>query len=192
LPDGMMNKNKIRINIVEEVAKMSKARRSKVGAILIKDEHIVAEGYNGTISGQIPDILEFYIPYKNKTPEHLKNIKILEIIKCPVCNGTGKRKPTLYLESIECNICKGQKKLKIFNKSDHDNIFHAEANLLLFCAKKGISTENGIMYITLSPCINCANLILQAGIKKVYYKDLYGSTDGINKLKTYIEVEQIL
>lgn len=57
-------------------------------------------------------------------------------------------------------------------------VIHAEQNVLMFCAKKGIPTDGTTMYITLSPCSTCAKLIVQAGIKRVvfleYYKDLGG------------------
>ena len=55
---------------------------------------------------------------------------------------------------------------------------HAEQNVISYCAKNGIATDDATMYITLSPCSTCAKLIVQAGIKKVvfleYYKDLSG------------------
>lgn len=57
-------------------------------------------------------------------------------------------------------------------------VIHAEQNVLMFCAKNGIPTDGTTMYITLSPCINCAKLMIQAGIKRVvfleYWKDLSG------------------
>jgi len=53
------------------------------------------------------------------------------------------------------------------------NELHAEQNMISFCAKEGISTNNTILFVTLSPCINCAKLIFSAGIKKVYYLEEY-------------------
>jgi len=184
-------KDKIRMNIAENVSSFSKSRRTKVGAIIVRDNHIVAEGYNGTVQGYEPDILEYFIPINDTVPEHLKDIDIIETVTCPVCNGNKRLQPSLYLEPKKCYACKGQGRLKIFDKTDHANTFHAEANLLLFCAKKGISTEDADLYVTLSPCINCANLIIQAGIKRVFYKNEYRSTSGIEKLKRFIEVIKI-
>lgn len=51
------------------------------------------------------------------------------------------------------------------------NELHAEENCIAFAAKNGVSTKDTTMYITLSPCINCAKLIVTAGIKKVIYKN---------------------
>lgn len=64
-------------------------------------------------------------------------------------------------------------------------VIHAEANLLSYCAKYGIKTNNSTLYVTLSPCVNCALLILQAGIKRVVYNDVYRNIDGIILLKQH-------
>lgn len=70
-------------------------------------------------------------------------------------------------------------------------VIHAEVNALIKCAKIGISTDNSEMYITHSPCINCAKLIIQAGVKKIYYNILH-KNDGLNILqKANIEINQI-
>lgn len=50
---------------------------------------------------------------------------------------------------------------------------HAEMNALLYCAKEGISVKNCNAYITHFPCLNCTKALIQAGIKKIYYKYEY-------------------
>jgi dCMP deaminase len=60
---------------------------------------------------------------------------------------------------------------------------HAEANAIAFAAKNGISTEGATLYCTMSPCLNCAKLIINCGIKEVIYKEEYRNKDGINLLK---------
>ena len=60
---------------------------------------------------------------------------------------------------------------------------HAEQNVISYCAKNGISTDGATMYITLSPCQLCAKLIVQAGIKRVVFLDLYKDTSGLKFLK---------
>lgn len=60
---------------------------------------------------------------------------------------------------------------------------HAEQNVISYCAKNGISTDDATMYITLSPCQLCAKLIVQAGIKRVVFLDLYKDTSGLKFLK---------
>lgn len=68
----------------------------------------------------------------------------------------------------------------------------AEENVILFCARKGISTEGKILYSTLSPCFQCAKMIITSGIKRVVYKEQYRDTSGIELLKRFgIEIIQI-
>ena len=70
--------------------------------------------------------------------------------------------------------------MDIHGKFSNENELHAEQNAILFAAKNGIATAGATLYVTLSPCINCAKVIVAAGIKTVYYKDLYDrSQDGI-------------
>ncbi|MBI5220173.1 MAG: dCMP deaminase family protein [Bacteroidia bacterium] len=71
-------------------------------------------------------------------------------------------------------------------------VLHAEANAITKVAKSSNSSEGSTLYITSSPCIECAKLIIQAGIKRVVYADLYRMDDGINLLKrAKIEVLQL-
>jgi len=57
------------------------------------------------------------------------------------------------------------------------NSIHAEANAIAYAAKKGVALEGGIAYITHSPCHTCARLLVQAGIKEIYYETEYRKTD---------------
>ena len=50
---------------------------------------------------------------------------------------------------------------------------HAEMNALLYCAKEGISVNGCKAYVTHFPCLNCTKSLIQAGIKKIYYKEAY-------------------
>lgn len=61
-------------------------------------------------------------------------------------------------------------------------VLHAEANLILFCAKHGISTKNKIIYSTLAPCFECAKLIYSCGIQQVIYDEIYRCKDGVDFL----------
>lgn len=117
----------------------------QVGCILIKNNRIVAIGYNGVPSGET----------------HCNNIFN-----------------------------------KNFDRDEHSSWsklheYHAEENLLLFCLRNGISTEGCILFVTLSPCINCAKLISNSGIKKVYYIEEYDrDIKGLEFLKQHIDVEK--
>jgi dCMP deaminase len=59
---------------------------------------------------------------------------------------------------------------------------HAEANAIAFAARKGIATEGATLYTTVSPCLACAKLIINAGISEVWYLELYRKTEGIGLL----------
>lgn len=63
-----------------------------------------------------------------------------------------------------------------------NEVMHAESNAIAKCASSVNSSKNSIMYCTLSPCLNCAKLIAQAGIKKVFFKEQYKNTDGLTYL----------
>lgn len=71
-------------------------------------------------------------------------------------------------------------------------VLHAESNAISKCAKFHSSTDGGTIYITLSPCIDCAKLIIQSGISKVYFLEVYRSLEGIEFLqKCGIQVIQL-
>ncbi len=62
-------------------------------------------------------------------------------------------------------------------------VLHAEANAITKVACSNNSSQGATMYITASPCIECAKLIIQAGIRRVVYSDEYRSTDGVELLR---------
>lgn len=71
-------------------------------------------------------------------------------------------------------------------------VLHAEANAITKVAKSNNSSEGSTLYITDSPCMDCAKLIIQAGISRVVYGDDYRITDGIKLLeKAGIEIVKI-
>ena len=71
-------------------------------------------------------------------------------------------------------------------------VLHAEANAITKVAKSGNSSEGATLYVTASPCLECSKLIIQAGIKRVVYRDEYRLTDGIDRRRRAgIEVERV-
>ena len=71
-------------------------------------------------------------------------------------------------------------------------VLHAEANAISKVAKSGNSSEGATLYVTASPCLECSKLIIQAGIRRVVYRDEYRLTDGIDLLRRAgIEVEKV-
>lgn len=108
-------------------AENSYCQRRKVGALLVKDQMIISDGYNGTPAG-----------FEN------------------ICEDeAGVTKPY---------------------------VLHAEANAITKIARSGNSSHGSTLYITASPCLECSKLIIQAGIKRVVYNDLYRITDGLDVL----------
>ena len=71
-------------------------------------------------------------------------------------------------------------------------VLHAEANAITKVAKSSNSSEGATLYVTASPCIECAKLIIQAGIRRVVYSEQYRYEDGIELLKkANVEVELV-
>jgi len=84
------------------------------------------------------------------------------------------------------NICEDE------NYKTKPEVLHAETNAIAKLARSNESGLDATMFITHAPCIDCAKLIYQSGISKVYYRHTYRETTGIDFLnKGGIEVEQI-
>ena len=62
-------------------------------------------------------------------------------------------------------------------------VLHAEANAITKVAQRNNSSKNATLYVTSSPCIECAKLIIQSGIKRVVFGEIYRLTDGIELLQ---------
>ena len=69
-------------------------------------------------------------------------------------------------------------------------VLHAEANAITKLARSGNNSDQATLYVTASPCIECAKLIIQSGIRRVVYAEQYRLTDGVDLLKRAgVEVE---
>ena len=75
------------------------------------------------------------------------------------------------------NVCEDE------NDVTKPYVLHAEANAITKVARSNNSSEGATLYVTSSPCIECAKLIIQAGIKRVVYADSYRLSDGLELLK---------
>lgn len=69
------------------------------------------------------------------------------------------------------------------NNKTKPYVLHAEANAITKVAKSNNSSENSTLYITTSPCVECAKLIIQSGINRVVFSNLYHNTDGVDLLQ---------
>lgn len=84
------------------------------------------------------------------------------------------------------NVCEDE------NNMTKPYVLHAEANAITKVAKSGNSSDGATMYVTSSPCLECAKLIIQAGIRRVVYMENYRSDEGILLLvRAGIEVKNI-
>ncbi|MDE6290218.1 MAG: dCMP deaminase family protein [Muribaculaceae bacterium] len=101
--------------------------RRKVGALIVRDNMIISDGFNGTPSG-FPNVCE------------------------------------------EDNVT-------------FPYVLHAEANAITKVARSNNSSDGGTLYVTASPCMECSKLIIQAGIKRVVFSDLYRIQDGLDLLR---------
>lgn len=87
------------------------------------------------------------------------------------------------------NVCEEETESGLVTKRE---VLHAEANAITKIAKSTESADDAILFCTASPCIDCAKLIYQSGIKAIYYRDHYKSRDGINfLLKSGVQVSKI-
>ena len=75
------------------------------------------------------------------------------------------------------NVCEDNHNLTI------PYVLHAEANAITKIARSSNSSEGATLYVTASPCIECAKLIIQAGIKRVVYAEKYRLEDGLELLR---------
>jgi len=123
----MLDKRYLRMSRIW--AENSYCERRKVGALIVHNQMIISDGFNGTPSG-----------FEN-------------VCEDPV---TGMTKPY---------------------------VLHAEANAITKVARSNNSSDGATLYVTASPCLECSKLIIQAGIKRVVFNEMYRMSDGIDLLR---------
>ena len=126
--DKQTRKDYLYMRMARVWAENSYCIRRQVGALMVKDQRIISDGYNGTPSG------------------------------------------------FE-NVCEDE------NNVSKPYVLHAEANAISKVARSHNSSDGATLYVTASPCIECAKLIIQAGVRRVVYGELYRLTDGIDLLR---------
>ena len=160
-----MISNQTFMRIAYQVASESKAEKRKVGAVIVKDNNIIALGYNGTPSG-------FDNCCEDKV---ITDFKVKEVSMNP--NGNGEIGGTI----------------ENFELKTRPEVLHAESNAISKCARSTYSSEGADIFVTTAPCIECAKLIIQAGIKNVFWSEEYKSMDGIRLLeKANIYVKRVI
>lgn len=73
----------------------------------------------------------------------------------------------------KCEDCNGNTK---------EEVLHAESNAILKCAREGVSVTDSEMYLTYSPCFSCSKLIVQSGIRRVFFSEFYRDVSGLQFL----------
>jgi len=153
------------MEVAKTFANLSTATRLQVGAIVVKDDRIISIGYNGMPSGW-DNCCEDVVETMEDNPWH--DYKMLKE------NGWD---------------YKNNQYVKLKSKPE---VLHAESNCIAKLAKSPESGDGASIFITHSPCIDCAKLIYQSGITTVYYEENYRSTQGIDFLnKSGIKVVKV-
>jgi dCMP deaminase len=153
-------------------AELSHARRLKVGAIVVKDDRIISIGFNGMPSGWDNDCEDKVWMERDAgswlSPEEVKE-------RWPYAE---------YNEDAE-----EEYRYALKTKPE---VLHAESNAIAKLAKSNESGDGAYLFVTHSPCIECAKLIYQTGINRVYYAQDYRDDAGIRFLKiSGVEVEKL-
>jgi dCMP deaminase len=135
----------------ETFAELSHARRLHVGAIVVKDDRIISIGYNGMPAGWDNDCENTeYVGSDEQipSPDEMKRLGF---------TGTDQ----------------GWYRLK-----SKPEVLHAETNAIAKLAKSTESGDGAVLFVTHMPCLDCAKLIFQSGIRSVFYRNSYRNTDG--------------
>ena len=152
----------------EVYAKLSSARRLQVGCVIVKNDTIIGIGYNGMPSGwtnECEDIL-----FVQDSPE----LDYETMTKEGYTFGSYKD-----FSGWTKRVTKPE-------------VLHAETNAVAKVARSTNSTENADLFVTHAPCLDCAKLIFQSVISRVFYRDTYRSEDGINFLRQCnVEVNRV-
>jgi dCMP deaminase len=161
------------IRICQIIAEQSYAQRAKVGALIVKDNNILSFGFNGTPAGQenvCEEVAYKYVPGSN----------------CVASNCDT------YMHRCSCEGCNKAMKDAI-GMHTKKTVLHAESNAFMKLCKSGSRGSDGAtLYVTYSPCIECAKMAVQAGIKRVVYMTPYRCIEGLDLLhKCGIETSNV-
>jgi dCMP deaminase len=161
------------MKLAQNTAELSSAERLKVGSVIVRDHQILATGYNGTPSG-----------WDN-------NCEIVELMDS---DAGGWMSPEEILEAwpFEGRFwIGGQEVITRYRLRTKPEVIHSESNALTKIARSTESSVGATMFCTHAPCMDCAKLIYQSGISKLYYRNHYRDDNGLNFLiKGGVEVEQ--
>jgi dCMP deaminase len=141
------------MNWARSAAKLSHARRLQVGAVIVKDDTVISYGYNGMPAGWDNNCEDVLSTYDERDTHSMGDWQ--------------------YDESTK----------KFSRLKTKPEVLHAEMNSLMKLAKSSSSGSQASMFVTHSPCLDCAKGIHQAGIKQVFYQEDYRDSAGIEFLR---------
>ena len=151
------------MDVAERTGKLSHAIRRQVGAVIVKDNRILSYGYNGMPTGWDNECE--YKEYMHGDARGLLNPDEIE-----------ERWPhTMYDKEVESH-----RRYRLVTK---DEVLHAESNAIAKVSGSTESSENATLFVTTAPCIHCAKMIFQSGIKNVFYRDTYRDNSGVEFLE---------
>lgn len=141
------------LNIAKLAAEESHAIRLKVGGVVVDfKDNIVAYGYNGTVKGM-----------SNECEDKIYSSNVVTSV-----------------EEYPFKEIKGSY-IRHYKLVTKESTLHAEQNIITHAARRGISIDGGTMFLTHSPCAKCTALMIQSGIKQVYFIDKFRTYDEVYK-----------
>lgn len=156
------------------MAEHSTCARVQVGAVLTKDRRIISCGYNGVPSGQEECKDYFFRIWDNpgKADDYVKAFNFDWLIN-------------KYVFSTFKDFLESAPFYQMHREFSINYELHAEQNAIGYAARNGIETSGSTIYLTVSPCMQCAKLMIAAGVKQVVYAEKYNRSedDGISLLQ---------
>lgn len=150
------------MDVAERTSKLSSAIRRQVGAVIVKDNRILSYGYNGMPTGW-DNACEYKDYMSGDAGGWLNPDEIYE--RWPLEE---------YDPKVESN-----RRYRLVTK---DEVLHAESNAIAKVSGSTESSEGATLFVTTAPCIHCAKMIFQSGIKSVFYRDAYRDDAGLEFL----------
>jgi dCMP deaminase len=152
-------------------SELSHARRLQVGAVIVKDNAVISYGYNGMPAGWDNNC-------ENKVYDP---------------GAGGWLDPDEFDEKYPFEEWHEEAGRNVrYGLKTKPEVLHAESNAIAKLAKSSNSGSGADLFVTHMPCLDCAKLIYQSGISRVYYNKNYRDDAGIDFLKkSGVEVEQL-
>lgn len=154
------SRNSNLLDVARVISQRGTCSRARVGSVIARDGRIIATGYNGAPAG---------MPHCDHTADEPlgvvlgENTKFSEVF--PQIPGRIMQLPDQPMTS-GCTISE-----------------HAERNAIAYAARYGLSTDQSTLYCTHGPCLECARMIINAGIISVFYEIPYRLTAGVELLE---------